>query len=183
MIHLLGLSILVIARGVGILKRTRLFLPKQSLLTLYQLMIELYFRYCNIVLGQCNETLLDRLQTLENRVARVIANVSYEAADHSSLLCDYGWLNAHNLMLLDMYKTQKSLSSDGFYDPYHSVTEVHSYNTRSANKGNLQIPLTNLKELVIKLSLSLVLGYGIISQTVSNRHSHLMFSRENSRSI
>ena len=73
-----------IARGVGILKRTRSFLPKQSLLTLYQSMIEPYFRYCNIVWGQCNETLLDRLQTLQNRAARVIANVSYEAADHNS---------------------------------------------------------------------------------------------------
>ena len=47
-----------IAGGVGILIS---FLPKQSLLTLYQSMIEPYFRYCNIVWGQCNETLLDRL--------------------------------------------------------------------------------------------------------------------------
>ena len=65
-----------IARGVGILKRTRSFLPKQSLLTLYQSMIEPYFRYCNIVWEQCNETLLDKLQTLQNRAARVIANVN-----------------------------------------------------------------------------------------------------------
>ena len=53
------------------------------------------------------------------------------------------------LILLDvgvfMYKTQKGLAPDGFIDLYHSITEVHSYNTRSANKGNLQIPLTNLR--------------------------------------
>ena len=138
-----------IAQGVGILKRTRSFLPKQSLLTLYQSMIEPYFRYCNIVWGQCNETLLDRLQTLQNRAARVIANISYEAADHNSLLCDYGWLNVRNLIRLDlgvfMYKTQKGLAPDVFYDLYHSVTELHSYNTRSAYNGNLQIPLTNLR--------------------------------------
>ena len=112
-------------------------------------MIEPYFRYCNIVWRQCNETLLDRLQTLQNRAARVIANVSYEAADHNSLPCDYGWLNVRHLILLDfgvfMYKTQKGLAPDVFYDLYHSVTELHSYNTRSANKGNLQIPLTNLR--------------------------------------
>ena len=136
-----------IAQGVGILKRTRSFLPKQSLLTLYQSMIEPYFSYCNIVWGQCNETLLDRLQTLQNRAARV--NVSYEAVDHNSLLCDYGWLNVRNLIRLDlgvfMYKTQKGLAPDVFYDLYHSVTELHSYNTRSTNNGNLQIPLTNLR--------------------------------------
>ena len=39
-----------IAWGVGILKKTRSFLPKQSLLIIYQSMIiEPYFRYCNIV--------------------------------------------------------------------------------------------------------------------------------------
>ena len=106
-------------------------------------------------MGQCNETLLNRLQTLQNKAARVIANVSYEAADHNSLLCDYGWLNVRNLILLDlgvfMYKTQKGLAPDVFYDLYHSVTEVHSYNTRSANKGNLQIPLTNLSYLGAKI--------------------------------
>ena len=75
--------------------------------------------------GQCNETLLDRLHTLQNRAARVIANVSYEAADHNSLLCDYGWLNVRNLILLDsgvfMYKTRQGLVPDVFYDLYHSV--------------------------------------------------------------
>ena len=111
--------------------------------------IEPCFRYCNTVWRQCNETLLDRLQTLQNRAARVIANVSYEAADHNGLLCDYGWLNVHNLILLDldlfMYKVQKGLVPDGFTDLYHPVTGVHSYNARSANKGNLQMPLTNLR--------------------------------------
>ena len=80
--------------------------------------------------GQCNETLLDRLQTLQNRAARVIASVRYEASDHNGLVCDYGWLNVHNLILLDlavfMHKTQKGLAPDGLNDLYHPVTEVHS---------------------------------------------------------
>ena len=117
-----------IARDVGIFKGTRSFLPKELLLTLYQSIMEPYFRYCNIVWGQCNETVLDRLQTLQNRTARVIVNVTYEAADHSGLLYDCGWLNVHSLILLDlgvfMYKTQNGLAPDGFTDLYHPVTEV-----------------------------------------------------------
>ena len=171
-----------IARGVGILKRTRSFLPKQSLLTLYQSMIEPYFRYCNIVWGQCNETLLDRLQTLQNRAARVIANVSYEAADHSSLLCDYGWLNVRNLIILDlgvfMYKTQKGLAPDVFYDLYHSVTELHSYNTRSANKGNLQIPLTNLRAGVNAISVCGARIWNNIPDNIKQAQSLDVFKRE-----
>ena len=61
-------------------------------------MTEPCFRYCNVVWGQCNDTLLDRLQTLQTKAARIIANVSYEAADHSGLLCDYSWVNVHNFI-------------------------------------------------------------------------------------
>ena len=170
------------ARGVGILKRRRSFLPKQSLLTLYQSMIEPYFIYCNIVSGKCNETLLDRLQTWQNRTARVIANVSDEAADHNSLLCDYGWLNVRNLLLLDlgvfMYKTQKGLAPDAFYDLYHSVTELLSYNTRSADKGNLQIPLTNLRDGDSAISASGARIWNNIPNSIKKAQSLDVFKRE-----
>ena len=53
-----------ITRGIGILKRIRHFIPRDSLLLLYHTLIEPYFRYCSIVWGQCGETLKDKLQTL-----------------------------------------------------------------------------------------------------------------------
>ena len=113
--HLLGLIILTkIACGVGILKRTRSFIPKQSLLTLNQSMIDPYLSYCNTVWGQCDETLLDRLLSLQNNAARSMINFS------SDWQLTYGWLNVHNLRQLDfgvfMYKTQKDSEPDGFYD-------------------------------------------------------------------
>ena len=139
-------------------------------------MIEPYFRYCNIVWGQCNETLLDRLQTLQNRAARVIANVSNEAADHNSLLCDYGWLNVRNLIPLDlgvfMYKTKKGLAPDVFYDLYHSLTEVHSYNTRSANKG---IPLKNLRAGDKAISVSGARVWNNTPNSIKQAFLHLKF--------
>ena len=46
-----------ITRDIGILKRIRHFIPKESLLLLYHTLIEPYFRYCSIVWGQCSETL------------------------------------------------------------------------------------------------------------------------------
>ena len=52
------------ARSIGIIKRIRNFIPKESLLTLYRTLVEPYFRYCNIVRGQCNDTLKDKIQTL-----------------------------------------------------------------------------------------------------------------------
>ena len=70
--------------NIGILKRIRHFIPKESLLLLYHTLIEPYFKYCSIVWGQCSETLRDKLQTLQNKAARTIANVSVNfKPDHS----------------------------------------------------------------------------------------------------
>ena len=69
-----------INRGIGILKRVRHFLHRESLIILYQTLIEPYYRYCSIVWGQCCETLKDKLQVLQNRAARTIARLKYEDA-------------------------------------------------------------------------------------------------------
>ena len=39
-------------------------------------MIDSYLSYCNTVWGQCDETLLDRLLSLQNKAARSITNFS-----------------------------------------------------------------------------------------------------------
>ena len=60
---------------------------------IYSSLIEPYLRYRNIVWGQCNETLKDKLQALQNKAARSIAKVKYEDADHRKLLGQFGWLS------------------------------------------------------------------------------------------
>ena len=50
-----------IKRTIGVLKRTLSYLPKSSLITLYRTLIEKHLRYCNIIWGQCGETLKDEL--------------------------------------------------------------------------------------------------------------------------
>ena len=64
-----------ITHGIGILKRIRHFIPRDSLLLLYHTLTEPYFRHCSIVWGQCGETLKDKLQTLQNKAARTIAKL------------------------------------------------------------------------------------------------------------
>ena len=43
-----------------------------------------------IVWGQCDETLKDRLQTLENKTACTIAKLRYDETNHSKLLTEFG---------------------------------------------------------------------------------------------
>ena len=51
---------LKINRGIGIIRRVRQLIPEKALLLLYQILTDLYFRYCSIVWGQCGETLKDK---------------------------------------------------------------------------------------------------------------------------
>ena len=76
-----------IKRGIGVMKKTSKLLDKNSLLMLYRTLVETHLRYCNVVWGQCNDTLIDRLQILQNKAARVITKVKYKDADHLRLIC------------------------------------------------------------------------------------------------
>ena len=138
-----------INRGIGILKRVRHIVWKDSLMLLYQTMIELYFRYCNGVWGQCNEGLKDKLQNLQNRAARTIAKLKYDEADHQTLLSDFGWLSVRDLITYDtwvfMYKIVHSLAPGHITDLFCKQEIVHRHRTRSAESGNIFIHQRNLK--------------------------------------
>ena len=83
------------------MKKTSKFLDKNSLLMLYRALVETHLRYCNVVWGQCNDTLIDRLQILQNKAAKVITKVKYEDADHLGLICQLGWITVNALIKLD----------------------------------------------------------------------------------
>ena len=121
---------------------------KSSLLMLYRTLVETHFRYCNIIWGQCNETLKDKLQVLQNKVARIITKVKYEDADHLRLICQLGWLTVRNLIRLDMgifmYKSQNNLLPETAGEFHLPADKIHSYQTRSAVSGNMFVPRCNL---------------------------------------
>ena len=67
-----------VSRAVGFLRHAKSFLPKETLHTLYTGMIEPHFRYCCSVWGYAGLTKINQLQTLQNRVARLITNSSFD---------------------------------------------------------------------------------------------------------
>ena len=58
--------------NIGMMKRVRRDVPTECLISLYRTLVEPYIRYCNTTWGGCNTSLLDTLQTLQNRAARVM---------------------------------------------------------------------------------------------------------------
>ena len=67
-----------IASGIGALKRVRSFVPAATLQLIFNSLIQPYFNYCCTVWDNCNKTLAEKLQKLQNRAARVLTFSSYD---------------------------------------------------------------------------------------------------------
>ena len=66
-----------VSSGIGALRRTKPFIPKEHLINIYRSIIEPYFDYCCIVWDGIGEGLANRLQKLQNRAGRVITGAPY----------------------------------------------------------------------------------------------------------
>ena len=66
-----------VSRGIGMLRRMRI-VPKTTLTKVYNAVILPHFDYCSLVWDNCSDYLIDKLQKLQNRAARVITGRSYE---------------------------------------------------------------------------------------------------------
>ena len=102
----------------------------ESLTTLYMTLVEPHFRYRDILWGQCNETLKDKLQRLQNRAARVICNSRRfeDVGDHQELLNQLGWFNFRQLFSLDLgvfvFEAINGLITDQFNEMYSKSNTI-----------------------------------------------------------
>ena len=107
---------------------------RNSLLMFYRTQLEAHFRYYDIIWGECNETLKDRLQLLQNKAARVITKVKYKDADHLKFICQLGWLTIRNLIKLDlgifMHKSYNKLLPETAGEFHLPAEKVHPYGTQ-----------------------------------------------------
>ena len=96
---------------IGVMKHVKNCVLSQSLIMLYKTLVERYFRYCSTTwtnLDKCGQTLLDKLQTLQNRAPRIVRGVKFEETDHNQLFRSLEWLSIKQLIDYDtassMYK-------------------------------------------------------------------------------
>ena len=114
--------------------------------SLYKSLVEPYFRYGNTVWGLCNDNLIDKLQLLQNRVARIITDTSYDSADHQLLLTDFGWLNIRQLIMFDlgifMFKISRKMTPQSVKNMFNNISDIHHYHTRCSLQDNyFRIPI------------------------------------------
>ena len=78
------------ATCIGALKRVRPFIPKETAFQIYDALIVPYFDYCSPIWDCLSGYLSDKLQKLQNRVARVITKLPFDA-NSNHLLTTLNW--------------------------------------------------------------------------------------------
>ena len=79
-----------VSSGIGVIKTIKPFIPSRSLINIYQSLVEPYFDYCSIVWNGISEGLVEKLQKLQNRGARIITGSHYMAPT-KDMLEKLGW--------------------------------------------------------------------------------------------
>ena len=75
-----------IASGINAIKRIRYFVPRETLITIYNLLVQSHFNYCSVVWGCCSQSLSQKLQELQNRAARVITFSNFNSCTEELFL-------------------------------------------------------------------------------------------------
>ena len=81
-----------ISAGIGVLKRTKPFVPNETLHTIYKALIQPYVDYCSPLWDNCGISLKEKLQRFQNRAARVVTGANYDITS-SELLERLNWKN------------------------------------------------------------------------------------------
>ncbi len=102
-----------VSRALGFLKYAKKFLPEETLSKMYRGIVEPHFRYCCSVWGCCGKNLIDTLQKLQNRAARIVTNSSYSVSA-GNLIKRLKWPTISDIVLNEtatiMYKATNNLA-------------------------------------------------------------------------
>ena len=139
-----------ISKSLGIISRLRHFVPTDTLLSIYQSLIQPYITYGIAVWGQAAPTNLDKLLILQKRALRLIHFAPYRS--HAIPL-----FNHYNILPLNfqycksvctiMHDVSNNSLPANILNLFLYPTQVHSYNTRFLATGSFNIKYSRTNQL------------------------------------
>jgi len=126
-------------RSIGAMKRVPHLMPRQTLHQMYDALVEPYLEYCCEVWGCMGLCQCDRLQKLQNRVARVITSCEDYRTRSANISQDLGWVTLENrqskLLAVSVYKCINGFYPEGISAMFDSTASVHSHNLRGSSNN------------------------------------------------
>ena len=130
-----------ISRSIGVLSKTKSFLPRNVLLSIYNAIILPHLNYCNEIWGKTYKVHINKLYILQKRAMRHITKSDFRSSS-LPLFIKLKCLPIFDLVRLNilvfMFKYQKGLLPTLFHNMFKTNSSFHSYQTRL--RDNLRTP-------------------------------------------
>ena len=135
-----------VCKSIAVMRRIKPFVPRNSLITIYNTMFLSHIDYAITVWCNCGDTNLNRLQKLQNMAMRIILNAPFRT-HINDMLQTLGFMNIRDRITYAtgcmMYKVRNEMTPSYLSDNFKLVNEVHSVNTRGSVNGQYYISKCN----------------------------------------
>ena len=125
------------------LKYSKRYLPLHTFQRLYYSTVDAHLRYCCSVWGCAGDSIIKKLQKLQNRAARVVTN-SHNDQTSLPLISQLGWLTVKEMIDFEVsctvYKALKGPAPPYMQSMFHTKSESCCRTLRNTST-NLKIPL------------------------------------------
>ena len=151
---------LKMAKSIGIINKVKHFITSPTRRTLYCSLVLPYIQYCNIVWAKTYPTNLDKIMKLQKRVVRIIANAGYRDPTEP-LFSKFKLLDVYAINKFQtgsfMYRCfdKSSIFPQHFRNYFILNKDIHSYETRNANRVHINKVRTTTRKQTLKHSGSL----------------------------
>ena len=131
------------------MKRSRSFFPFETLLGIYNALVQPHFDYCSVAWGNCNKSLPIKLQILQNRAVHILISSSCDAnADDLFVRLGCQKLNLQRELkkATIVYKSLNGLALDYLKSMFTDRRAISAYSLRNC-EGKLAVPLPRINFL------------------------------------
>ena len=163
-----------ISAELGILRKARMVIPRESCLTLYNAMILPVFDYCVVVWDSCSKADREYLDKLHRCAASIIEGY---AVSQSLISYTFGWPTLQSrrdyLKCMLVFKSLHGLAPAYLLNEFSHACDFHSYNTR--HKGLLHLLLAQTTKYQGSSRFSEVKVWNTLPQALRSEHDSNKF--------
>ena len=135
-----------ISNSIALLRRARPFVPRHTLIKMYNAIVLPHFNYCSTIWNDGSCSVINKLSKLQRRAARIITSSTYDIRS-SQILKDLNWKPIEvDLKNRETVMTFKALTGrgPGYLEQFFNECNNDIYSLRSNNtKLALPKPRTN----------------------------------------
>ena len=129
-----------VSAGIGAIRKLKPYVARETLVSVYCALVQPYFDYCCLVWEPIGATLSNRLQSLQNRAARVILGYRNEHGQSEAALNELQWKTLKQrrlvmkarLMFRIIHGQAPAVLIESFQNPN---APQHDYNLRNSDYG------------------------------------------------